>query len=129
MQNTTTYLEQSRALMKQAYADLEAGDLYHAAENGWNAVLEILKAVAEERGWEHDSERQVLGVSSKLASEAKSATLRDRFNAAFMLRTYFGEGWLEKDWIKRELDEVQDFVSEVAGLVNGRLATTQTYIG
>lgn len=120
MQNTTTYLEKSKALMKQAYADLEADDLYYAAENGWNAVLEILKAVAEERGWEHGSERQILIASSKLASEAQSPTLRNRFDAAIMLRTYSGEGWLERDWIKGNLDEARDYVAEVEGLVNGR---------
>lgn len=120
MQNTATHLEQSRALLKQASEGLEAGNLHRAAESGWYAALEVLKAVAEERGWEHDSERQVVGVFSKLAAETRSEKLRHQFNSAFMLHTFFGEGWLEEEWVKRELDRVREFVAEAEGLLNGR---------
>lgn len=120
MQNTATHLEQSRALLKQASEGLEAGNLHRAAESGWYAALEVLKAVAEERGWEHYSERQVVGVFSKLAAETRSAKLRHQFSSAFMLHTFFGEGWLEEDWVKRELDYVREFVAEVEGLLKGR---------
>ena len=60
MHQNATYQEQSKVFLERAYAELEAGDLHQASEKGWGAATQILKAVAEERGWEHASHRLLI---------------------------------------------------------------------
>ncbi len=120
MQSAKTHQEQSRALLEQAYAKLEAGDLHQASKMGWDAAMEMLRAVAEERGWEHDDVRPLVAVMGKLAVEARNGKLQDGFNAAFMLRTYYGEGWLYGNSVQVYLDRVREFVADTEGLLNGR---------
>ena len=40
--------------MEQANEELARDDLRQASEKGWGAASQIVKAVAEERGWEHN---------------------------------------------------------------------------
>ena len=44
----------SRRLLEQAEREYRAGDVLQASEKGWGAAAHAVKAIAEERGWEHD---------------------------------------------------------------------------
>ena len=118
MQNTTTYLEQGRALLEQAYADLEADDLHQASGMGWEAAAHILQAVAEERGWEHDDYRLLIGVASKLYDETRSYDLLHGLGAAIMLYTNFHDGVVGREWVGSCLDRVRVFVETTAELLD-----------
>ena len=59
MQRTTTYREQSRIFLSQAYEELAKGDLQQASEKGWGAASQMVKAIAQERGWRHRSHRHL----------------------------------------------------------------------
>ncbi len=120
MHKNATYREQSLACLERAYAELEAGDLLQASEDGWGAAEAILKAVAQERGWEHDNLRQIVEVYGRLAAEAQRGRLTDGFDAAFMLYTVLQEGWTDSNWVQFSLDDVRDFVADVEGMLNGR---------
>ena len=50
---TEKYREDSRRLLDQARRELETGDVRQASEKGWGAAAQIVKAVAEKRGWRH----------------------------------------------------------------------------
>ena len=52
-----TYRNQSKAFLEQAHNELRAGDLLQASEKGWGAASQMVKAVAESRGWQHDQHR------------------------------------------------------------------------
>ena len=60
MQRTTTYREQSRKFLAQAYEELAKGDLPQASEKGWGAASQMLKAIAQQRGWSHRSHHREL---------------------------------------------------------------------
>ena len=53
MVSRLAYRDQSRAYLEQANEELARDDLLQASEKGWGAASQIVKAVAEERGWEH----------------------------------------------------------------------------
>ena len=53
MVSRLAYRDQSRAYLEQANEELARNDLRQASEKGWGAASQIVKAVAEERGWEH----------------------------------------------------------------------------
>ena len=50
---TQAYQQASQRFLDQAKQELAAGDLPQSSEKGWGATAQILKAVAEQRGWEH----------------------------------------------------------------------------
>ena len=66
MQRTTTYKEQSRVFLAQAYEELAEGDLPQASEKGWGSAAQMVKAIAEERGWRHFSHRDIMRAVSAL---------------------------------------------------------------
>ena len=61
---TQTYDQASQRFLAQARAKFSNGDLQQASENGWGAVAQMLKAIAEQRGWEHNRHRHYLTITS-----------------------------------------------------------------
>ncbi|MXX64822.1 MAG: hypothetical protein F4Z36_07115, partial [Acidimicrobiia bacterium] len=51
----TNYQQAARTLLDQAFEDLAAGDLPQASKKGWEAADHMLKAVAQQRGWEYQN--------------------------------------------------------------------------
>ena len=66
---TQSYREASCHLLAQARIELAAGDVRQASEKGWGAAAQILKAVAEQRGWDHGKHRHLSRVASRLRAE------------------------------------------------------------
>ena len=120
MRQTATYRDQCKVFLERAHAELQEGDLHQASEKGWGAAAQILKAVAEERGWEHGSHRLLLGVAGRLANESQSDELRDGFSAANVLHINFYEGWLDRASVEAYLDRVRGFVARAEQLLSGR---------
>ena len=48
-----------RRMIIHAREELEAGNRLQAGEKAWGAVVQPLKAIAEQRGWPHQSHRDV----------------------------------------------------------------------
>ena len=74
-----TYREAGRQLLAQARAELEAGDLRQASEKGWGAAAQMVKAVAETRGWLHNSHRSLFVVVREITEEAADPEIHDLF--------------------------------------------------
>ena len=54
---TQQYQQASEHFLAQARLELAGGDLAQASEKGWGAAAQMLKAIAERRGWEHNRHR------------------------------------------------------------------------
>jgi hypothetical protein len=50
---------------------LEVGDYSQASERYWGAVAEVLKAIADDRGWRHLTHREIRGTLGRLAEEKR----------------------------------------------------------
>ena len=48
---TQKYNTASRQLLAQARAELDQGDIRQASEKGWGAAAQMVKTVAQARGW------------------------------------------------------------------------------
>ena len=116
MLQDTTYRDQSKVFLEKAYKELEEGDLLQASEKGWGAAAQILKAVAQERGWEHDSHRRLFNVLGRLALVAGDQELRHGFNAANVLHANFYEAWMGVDDVEDNLGHVERLVGKLDGL-------------
>ncbi len=94
MQQQRTYLEQSREFLAKAYQELDE-DLPKASEKGWGAAAEIVKSIAEARGWEHHGHRQLQAVVNRLRNETGDEDLRRLFSIASDLHRNFYENWFD----------------------------------
>lgn len=55
---TEQYQQASKHFLPQARQELAGGDLPQASEKGWRAIAQILKAIAGQRGWQHNPHRR-----------------------------------------------------------------------
>ena len=53
----------------QARKELEEGNRLQAGEKAWGAAVQYLKIIAEKRGWNHTSNRELESVGKQLAAE------------------------------------------------------------
>ncbi len=118
MRQNTTYRQQSRVFLEQAFEELEKSDLNQASEKGWGAAAQMLKAIASERGWAHGNHSMLFAVMDRLEMETNSVSLRDGFSAAHYLHINFYEGWLERAGVEENLNRVQAFVDAAEELLS-----------
>ena len=114
---TQKYRESSRQLLAQARAELAAGDARQASEKGWGAAALMLKAVAEERGWEHGRHRHHLRTVGRLRSELGDGTIMDDFGRANLLHENFYEDEFTFDYIAESLDRVETLLNKLEPLL------------
>ena len=85
------YRDASRVLLAQAVTELAAGDTRQASEKSWGATAQMLKSIAEQRGWEHKGHRLIRRTASRLADETGDAEIRRLYRTASDLHTNFYE--------------------------------------
>ena len=115
MQRTTTYREQSRIFLTQAYEELAKGDLQQASEK---ASAQMVKAVAQERGWRHQSHQALRGTVNALLKETGDSELGSLFGSAGDLHTNFYENWNRAELTAVLLQDVERFVDKAEALLD-----------
>ena len=96
-----------RAFLGAGQKELAVGDLPQASEKGWGVTAQILKAVAEQRRWEHDRHRHYLRITSRLRAETGDGDIRRLFNTASALHENFYENEMETTDVADGLDDVE----------------------
>ena len=104
--------------MEQANEELARDDLRQASEKGWGAASQIVKAVAEERGWEHRGHWYLHNVVSRLAELNGDREFMTLFSGANHLHTNFYEGWLDRSTVTHCLEQVTRFIEKVEALLD-----------
>ena len=107
---TDYHTETATEFLARAHADLADGDLLQASEKGWEAAAQMVKAVAEARGWEHSDLRELHQAIRWLVEETGQGELRTYFNAANTLRANFYDGFLEAEDVSAYLERVECLV-------------------
>ena len=111
--------DQSRSFLAQAREELGRGDSLQASEKGWGAAAQMIKAVAEERGWEHGSHWLLSEAASKVVQETGDTDIARLYRVASALHANFYEGWLTDDLIEGGLQDVASFVDKLEALLTG----------
>lgn len=107
------YAERGKALLALAEEELATGDAPQASEKLWGAAAQMVKAVAQTRGWPHDTHRNLFAAVNQLARELHEPELRTAFAVANALHTNFYEGWLEPEYVQSSSGTVEDFVARL----------------
>ena len=124
MRKTTSYREQSRIFLTQAYEELAKGDLPQASEKGWGATAQMLKAVAQERGWQHRRHRDLYQIVGMLRLEIVDPELTSLFSAATALRVNISENWHTAQDVEDHLRRVDRFLNRLEKLLPASLEKT-----
>ena len=115
---TQQYQQASDHFLAQARRELADGDLPQASEKGWGATVQILKAVAEQRGWEHSRHRHHLVTANRLRSETGDGDIRRLFAVASDLHENFYENHLDAAAVTESLEDVAALVAKLRTLLN-----------
>ena len=115
---TQTYQQASQRFLAQAKQELAAGDLQQASEKGWGATAQVLKAIAEQRGWEHNRHRHYHRIISRLRAETGDGDIRRLFNTASALHENFYENDMETDDVADGLDDVEALMDKLIPLLS-----------
>ena len=107
---TQKYQQASAHFLAQARRELAAGDLQQASEEGWGATTQILKAIAGQRGWEHNCHRHYLTITSRLRAETGDGGIRRLFSVASALH----ENFYENEMLA---EDVADGIADVEALL------------
>ena len=116
-QQTDYYTDTARQFMAGAWKHLAEDDLLQASEKGWGAAAEMVKAVAESRGWEHKTHRYLYDIATRLAEETGDVHLYDQFQIAGSLHTNFYEGLQPRGMVARGLTQVEELLGKLEPLV------------
>ena len=106
----------SRHLLAQAREDLYLGDTRQASEKGWAAAAQIVKSVAEPRGWAHHDHAALYRVIRRLADETGDEDIRSLFNTAGNLHVNFYENWNIAENVAVDLSDVERLLDKLEPL-------------
>ena len=99
--------------MQRAEGYLQQGDLVQASEKSWGAAACALKAIAEERGWHHQSHSLLFDISNQLADELGRTDLRDMFLSAKSMHQNFYEDWEPEEGVEYAVGRVREYLAEL----------------
>ena len=107
------YAELSRWCIAEAENYLRRRRNIQASEKGWGATAQALKAIAEERGWNHNSHGLIVDTAQQVADERGRPDLVGLFGTAQALHINFYEDWLSSDTVGIYLDDVKKLLPEL----------------
>ena len=110
---TQKYVELSRYYIRQAEDELKMGDLTQASEKAWGAVACATKAIAVQRGWNHQRHDLLYSVSEQIADELGRTDLTRLFRSAGSLHNNFYENWMGEDHVRGGIQDVRTFLREM----------------
>ncbi|MCY4556844.1 MAG: PaREP1 family protein [Chloroflexi bacterium] len=115
---TQQYQQASERFLAQARHELADGELAQASENGWGATAQMLKAIAEQRGWEHHRHRHYHRAASQIRAETGDGEIRRLFDSASALHENFYENDMAADEVAERLDDVEALMDKLLLLLD-----------
>ena len=104
-------------MLSQGFMELEQGDLRQASEKGWGAAAQMLKSIAEQRGWDHNGHRLIRRVASRLADETGDNEIRQLYRVADSLHINFYEDLDTTADVESGLEDVGRLLDKLEPLI------------
>ena len=117
MTQAREYAAAAREFLAKAQEELAQGELTQASEKGWGAAAQMVKAVAEHRGWQHSGHALLFETVRQLAEAAGDNRLNELFHFANSLHANFYENLMHPEMIQSGLDNITEMVDKVEGLL------------
>ena len=111
------HLRISRQFLRQAEGEFAQGDRLQASEKAWGAAAHAVKAVAQQRGWQHDGHRYLFEAIDRVYRETGDAELLGLFKSANSLHMNFYENWQTDISIRDGIERVEVLLGKLEPLV------------
>ena len=108
------YSDTANEFLVKARGLLAEGDLRQASEKGWGAAAQMVKAVAEERGWQHKTHGDLYRVVHRLTGESPGQPIGLLFRSASALHQNFYEGDMPEEAVAEGIDDMEQFAAALA---------------
>ena len=115
----------SRRFLEQAREELAREDRLQASEKSWGAAAHALKAVAEQRGWNHNHHALVVAVAEQMAEEFGRPEFNSLIGIAQSMHMNFYENHRGLNAVRQALDDIEGFVDQLEQL---RTMPPQPYV-
>ena len=112
------YIALSQKYLDDGEKYLDEADWPQASEKFWGASAEIVKAVAETKGWQHSGHRLLFQIVSRLAEESNDQQIDSLFHSANSLHINFYEDLLTPSQVRAGASAVREFIQKLRPLVN-----------
>ena len=107
----------SRQFMRQAEEEFAKGDKLQASEKAWGAAAHAVKAVAQQRGWQHNGHRYLFEAIDKIYCETVDPEFLDLFRSANSLHMNFHENWQTDNFVQDGIERVKVLLGKLEPLV------------
>ena len=107
------YAELSRWCIGEADNYLRRRNSIQASEKGWGAAAQALKAVAEERGWNHNGHGLIVDIAKQVSDEEGHGDILTLFAFGQLLHVNFYEDALATDVIASYIDNIKALLPEL----------------
>ena len=108
----------SRWFLHHAKIELEEGHRLQASEKAWAAVAHTLKALAQERGWNHASHAHLRAIGSHIANLSPYGQVRAGWNTHFANLNGSHENFYENQLYEESVAAAIVSAEAFMGLVN-----------
>ena len=105
--------ERSRLCMRQADECLALRKRRKASRNGWEAAAESMRAIATQRGWNHNSNSLLVDVAQQVSDEQGKSDIVLGFGPALVLHYNSYDNSLPADMIDAYLDIIKSLLPEL----------------
>ncbi len=107
------YAAMSRDYMERAEGYLQRHDLVQASEKSWAAATCGLKAIAAQRGWNHQSHSLLSDLSNQVAEELGRPNLQDLVAFANTMHQNLYENWMPVQTVEYGVGRVKTYLAEL----------------
>ena len=111
------HLRISRQFLRQAQVEFAQGDRLQASEKAWGAAAHAVKAVAQQRGWQHNGHRFLFEAIDRIYHETNDPRIRDLFGRANSLHMNFYENWQTDEFVEEGIERVEALLQKLEPLV------------
>ena len=110
-QSVADRLQISQYMIIHAREELATGSRLQAGEKAWGAVVHPIKAIADQRGWRHESHQDIHAILSQIVMEYGFDG--DQSNALSLAYFVGHENFYENHRSREQLAEMMDRVEDV----------------
>lgn len=117
MTTTQPHMDISDEFAAKVMPEFDRGDLLQASEKAWGAVAHCIKAVSEERGWEHNGHRKLIENAHALIDESDDPEYYTELVLSInALHQNFYENLLPSEMVRQGIKDAFHFIDFLKGL-------------
>ncbi len=110
------HLRISRQFLRQAQEEFAQGDRLQASEKAWGAAAHAVKAVAQQRGWQHDGHRYLFQAIDNIYRETGDSEILVLFRSANSLHMNLYENWQTDNSVQDGIERVEALLGKLEPL-------------